>query len=212
MQDIKGLRGLISYDPDTGLLTWRSRKVENFKSKKEGSRWNARYAGKPALSSKSTSGHLAGTISKKHIKAHRAAWAIYFGEWPINEIDHINGNPSDNRITNLREATRTENAKNIAKKIGVSKSSFKGVSKEGNKWKAAINCDGKRTYIGLFNDEKTAAVAYDLFASTMHGDFARPNFTHDKPAIAAFVAEYVRRNHKAAAIDGVKVWQTEEAF
>jgi hypothetical protein len=193
------LREIISYDPETGTLTWKSR---SFSSQKETKRWNERYAGKPALNHSSASGHLSGSISKQCIKAHRAAWAIYTGSWPTDEIDHINGNPADNRISNLRIATRTENARNLRKRKG-GLSRFRGVSKEGKKWKAAINADGVRTYLGTFSSEETAAIAYDLFAPVMHGEFCRTNIIHDRDAMTAFVEDYVRRNFKTRDIDGV---------
>lgn len=211
METAEQIASLIAYEPNTGILTWRYRSLASFSgNERECRRWNARHAGKNAISCLSSTGHLTGTISKKHYKAHRVAWAIYYGEWPDADIDHQNGDPADNRISNLRLASKAQNAQNKGKKSNAL-SSFKGVSKIGGKWKSAINSDKQRTYIGIFDDELTAAVAYDLFTPVMHGDFARPNLVNDKAAMTAFIEDYVRRNCAKVAIDGVRVWQERVA-
>ena len=78
------------------------------------------------------------------------------------EIDHINGNPLDNRRENLRVCKHSENLKNM-KRYSNNTSGFKGVSwyKRDNKWKTEIMINGKSTYLGLFDDKRVAAQAYD---------------------------------------------------
>src|SRR6266700_4134664 len=93
---IARLRELLSYDPGTGILCWRISKGK-------------RKAGAVA-ECKSKDGYIA--IGHDRWAAHRIAWAIYYGEWPRQEIDHRDLNKSNNSIINLREANRAQNAAN----------------------------------------------------------------------------------------------------
>lgn len=205
--DVDQLRRAILYDPESGTMTWRAKSGAD----REARRWNARYAGRPALSTADDQGYLTGTFNRKHMKAHRVAWAIFYSRWPEAEIDHINGNTGDNRVSNLREATRTQNAQNTAKRKG-GLSRYRGVSRDGKKWRAIINANGMRLNLGSFDNEKKAAIAYDLAAPVMHGEFARPNFVHDRDAVTAFIEAYVAKHHRTAPIDGVKTYTEKEAF
>lgn len=92
-------------------------------------------------------------------------------------IDHINGNKFDNRICNLRLATIKENNANRSSKTG-SSSIYKGVSFDSSrgKWISSIQIDGKTKHIGRFDNEREAAVAYDLESFKVYGEFARLNF------------------------------------
>lgn len=207
--EVINLRKIVSYNADTGELTWSGRPEEA--GDREAKRWNARYAGRKSLACAAASGHLTGTIGKRHFKAHRVCWALHFGEWPDGEIDHVNGNPADNRIVNLRIATRAQNAKNIKKRRGAI-SRFRGVSRDGSRWRAMINSDGVRTHIGTFDDELYAAVAYDLFALIFHQEFARTNVSNDRDAITAFIEEYARKEHSVlGAAEGIRVWKEKVA-
>jgi hypothetical protein len=90
--------------------------------------------------------------------------------------DHINGNGLDNQRCNLRRATNLQNLANRISTCG--KSKYKGVSwdSENQKWRAQIKHNYKKTYLGLYNDEIDAAMAYDAKAIELFGEFARPNF------------------------------------
>jgi hypothetical protein len=90
--------------------------------------------------------------------AHRLAWFYSYGKWPVDQIDHINGDRTDNRLINLREATNAENAQN--KRIRAGKSGFCGVRKENSKWLAEIKVNYKPIRIGLFNTPEEAHQAY----------------------------------------------------
>lgn len=107
------------------------------------------------------------------IRAHR--WLI---DAPAGvTVDHINGDKLDNRRANLRLCTQAENTRNRVGLAG-SSSRFKGVAWHAarGKWVAGITHQGKRTYLGLYRDEVAAALAYDVAALQLFGEFARPNF------------------------------------
>lgn len=93
-------------------------------------------------------------------------------------VDHKNLNTMDNRIANLRLATKSQNAQNIPKRRKNTSSQFIGVSfnKRRKKWLAYINYEGKRIWLGAFDNEIDAAKAYDAAARKYHGEFARLNF------------------------------------
>lgn len=101
------LNQLLSYDPMTGILTWKTRPLEMFKDGKNPSMnhkgWNARFAGKPA-GSKNKEGYICLRIKPKSYKAHRLIWQMLYGIWP-DYIDHINRIEDDNRLINLRDVS-----------------------------------------------------------------------------------------------------------
>lgn len=99
------------------------------------------------------------------------------GATPELHVDHISGDTLDNRRSNLRLCTRSQNLANSETRINKS-SRFKGVSwhKRDKSWYAYINQEGSRINIGSFREEIAAAVAYDAKAIELFGAFARPNF------------------------------------
>ena len=111
---VETLRQLLDYDPDTGILTWRPRPVEMFHNhdKRICATWNTRYAGKEALGHVHPEGYKTGALQGTYFKAHRIIWKLVHGADPKWQIDHINGDRSDNRIANLRDVTGYENQQN----------------------------------------------------------------------------------------------------
>ncbi|MHC9085391.1 HNH endonuclease [Luteimonas sp. RIT-PG2_3] len=142
----------LAYCPDTGNL---------FRRPKPGSRhWS--IAG-----TKRKDGYAVLKITvggrKKNVLAHRAAWAVVNGVWPTHQIDHVDGDPGNNRISNLREATGSLNQQNRRKQKPPASSRFMGVSwsKSASKWQARIQPpDCKRISLGFFDTEESAAAAY----------------------------------------------------
>lgn len=111
--------------------------------------------------------------SRKMTRLHREIMQAPDGV----QVDHINGNPLDNRRVNLRFATPSENARNRGRASN-NTSGFKGVNwnKKHGKWLASIMVDGKRLFLGGFTVAEDAARAYDKAARKYHGEFARTNF------------------------------------
>jgi HNH endonuclease len=111
-------------------------------------------------------------IDRKLYKAHRLAWLYMTGSWPSAEIDHIDVNPSNNRFSNLRLATRAQNSMN--KKVQLNNTcGFKGVRKNGTRWEARIRIEGQLVSIGQFVTPEMAHGAYVVKAQEIFGEFAR---------------------------------------
>ena len=159
------LRARLDYDPETGIFVWRHR--ADFPKE-----WNTRYAGKPA-------GTVVGVyrrilIKKRRYVASRLAWLWFYGKWPNDFVDHANGNKQDDRISNLRAATKSQNSANTSAPTH-NKSGLKGVSWENRagKWKAQICYQNKRRWLGYFDTASEAHKAYCDEAVKLHGAFAR---------------------------------------
>lgn len=117
-----------------------------------------------------------GWLKGKRYLEHRLIWLYHYGKWPKECIDHINGIRDDNRIENLREATKQQNMLN--RKSWGKTSSHKGVcwDKKGKKWKAQYQYKGKVYHVGYYDTELEAAKAYDLTTASIHKDFQRKNY------------------------------------
>ena len=112
------------------------------------------------------------TIERKTTyRAHRLVWLWVYGEWPRLQIDHANLNRDDNRTTNLRLATQSQNLAN--QKGRRAKSGFKGVRQFGAKWQAVIHRGDRNYHLGMYSTPELAHAAYCEAAAAAHGQFAR---------------------------------------
>jgi hypothetical protein len=155
------LQRLFHYSPDTGIFT---RLVAISTTR----------AGDVAGYTHTISGYHRIKINNRKFLTHRLVWLYVYGFFPPNEIDHINGVRNDNRLTNLRLATRTENMRNISKN-SKNKTGFKGVSfnEKTKKYSVKITVDGKEVYIGKILTLKGAVNAYRNLALKHYGEFAK---------------------------------------
>lgn len=167
------VRALLNYDRSTGLFFWKSRPRSMFKDDKSFGMWNSRYAGKEA-GAELTGGYKRIRIEGSSYLAHRLAWLYTFGQFPRDCLDHIDGDPRNNKIANLRQCSRQQNNMNMKKPI-TNTSGYKGVSwiaKE-RKWCAQIGVAKRTIFLGYFDDPAIAHAAYCKAAVSFHGEFAR---------------------------------------
>ena len=156
------LRKRLRYEPETGRLFWLD-------CAEMPSRWRTQFVGKEALTTVSGNGYLWGSVNNVQLRAHRVIWALFHGEQPSDQIDHINGIRADNRIENLRVVSRQENMRNTAL-LRNNTSGVCGVSwnKARGKWLAHIKIDGRLKNLGLF-DSLDEAKAVRAEASARYG-------------------------------------------
>ena len=140
MLTIEKLRHGLSYDENTGQLTWLV------------GRRNGQIAG--TLTKK---GYIRLKIDKNYM-AHRVAWALHYGKWPDKSIDHIDGNRTNNRINNLREATFSQNSIN-SKIRNDNIHGSKGISKIPYGWTSHIWLNKEKYYLGFFKTKSEAMAA-----------------------------------------------------
>lgn len=151
--DIAALEQHLVYDPLTGVLVWRV--------SKRGHRRAGDVAG-----SLNAAGYWRVKVCQVAYLAHRVAWALFYGREPDGEIDHIDGNPLNNRIVNLRLATRAQNCANV-KGSGVRYEADRG------KWLARICVNRRQINLGRYDTEAEARAAYDVAKVKHRGAFAR---------------------------------------
>ena len=162
----KIVRELLHYDPDTGFLFWKERTVKWFKDSSRFSAaahmrmWNGRFAGKRAFTSKNGNGYYHGKIEGKLYDAHRVIWIYMKGIKSLPpEIDHDNGNRTDNRWENLKASNDISNARNRRKSMA-NTSGITGVYRtKTGKWIALMNIEGRQRSLGTFSSKRRAAIA-----------------------------------------------------
>jgi hypothetical protein len=159
------------YTPETGELRWRTRPLSDFPDQHQANATNARFAGKQA-GTPGAMGHLHVTVQGTRLLAHRIAWMIAYGEPPASGIDHVDGNPANNALSNLRLADQSKNNHNARKRK--SNRLFKGVSRWNNKFRARLTHNGRELHIGAYDTPEEAHAAYCRVAASLRGDFFNP--------------------------------------
>ena len=149
------LRELLSYDPETGVFRWiKARRAVTVGAIAGGEDGN---------------GYLRIKINETKHLSHRLAWLYIHGEWPAQQMDHINGVRHDNRLVNLRQATPGENQQNVsAHRNNPSKQLGVDWYKPRNKWRARIKINRKETYLGIFEKLEDAVAARAKAKAELH--------------------------------------------
>ena len=156
------LRELFRYDPSTGVFLNRKGRV---------------------MGSTHSGGYLVSWIDGKLYFNHRLAFLYMHGEFPTQGVDHINGNKTDNRIENLRVATKIENGQNRKWPSKANTSGYLGVSfhKQRKKWSARITADNAYKSLGLFDTKEAAHEAYIQAKKIFHPFYSPVTTTSGAP-------------------------------
>ncbi|EKS6407596.1 HNH endonuclease [Enterobacter hormaechei] len=161
------LKEVLRYDPSTGVFYWLNPTA---------------YCMHPGdvAGFVDYTGYAYIKVDKVKYSAHRLAWIYVYGHSPIEQIDHINNVRSDNRIVNLRLATRSQNMMNQPARKG-SISGVKGVSwdKKMQSWRARCQANGERINIGWFDSIEEAAESLRVYRQQYHGEFANHGDHYD---------------------------------
>jgi hypothetical protein len=154
------VRQALSYDPETGVFTW----LRTVKDRKTRGGHHYSHPAKP-----NEKGYIRISIEGKRYMAHRLAWLYVHGEWPKDDIDHINGNRSDNRIANLRDIPHKQNSQNRRRANVTSKTGLLGINPGwgGKKWVATIKVDGRTVSLGTYETPEAAHQAF-ITAKRIH--------------------------------------------
>lgn len=142
------LREILNYDPDTGIFTWKKKICKRI------------IVGNTAGCLRN--GYISINIFGKRYPAHRLALMYVYGHCDSQDVDHINGIKNDNKISNLRFATRSENKQNRLSVQPNNKSGYTGVDwhKASNGWRSTITIMGKQKHLGTFKNKEDAYAAY----------------------------------------------------
>lgn len=152
MPDLEGL----SYNPETGIFTWEEHRFINLIGQRAGR--------------KNINGYRQIAFKSKRYYEHRLAFIFMVGRWPVEDTDHMNHIRDDNRWSNLREASRTQNNYNLS--LTHNKLGLKGVYQDQNgKYVAQIRINGPQIILGRFNTPEEAKEAYDLKSKELHKNF-----------------------------------------
>ena len=140
------LRAALHYDPDTGVFTRRS-------------------TGR-VLGAKRGTWYVSIRVGGQSRSGHRLAWLYVYGAWPLNHIDHIDGDRLNNRIANLRDVPRAVNMQNMR---GAAKNNFGATyNKRAKKWFSQIRVNGKNKPLGYFDTAEAASAAYIAAKRAFH--------------------------------------------
>ena len=156
------LKELIYYNPNTGIFAWALSRRRVKKGDIAGSH--------------QSQGYLQIMVGGERHLAHRLAWFYMTGNWPEDQIDHINQIKADNRWCNLRECDQSQNQANTGNRSD-NTSGYKGVtwSKKEKKWYSQIHVKGKHLHLGVFKSKHQAAITYNKKADELFGEFAHLN-------------------------------------
>jgi hypothetical protein len=146
--NVKRLREVLNYDSETGVFRWKERLARKLQ------------IGDVAGHVSAPRGTVQIRINGVNYLAHRLAWMYMHGQSPKATIDHLNGNPSDNRIANLRDVSHQMNMENIRHASAHSRSGVLGAHEKNGRWRSRIHVDGKSHWLGYFDSADRAHKAY----------------------------------------------------
>lgn len=155
------LRELIGYNSETGTLISLS--------------CRGNIAAGDRIGTINTRGYRQACIDGRMYYEHRLVWLYVFGEWPADQIDHINGDRADNRVKNLREVSQAQNNANSVSRRNTDQLRGAYYIGEKQRWMAQIVSDSRTQYLGYYDTAEEAHEAYQTAANHIHGKYAYHN-------------------------------------
>lgn len=149
------LKNLLSYDPDTGIFAWAVARGTKIKP--------GFIAGCP-----NTDGYIKIVYMRRTYSAHRLAFLYMTGSYPEAEVDHVDGNPQNNKWANLRACSRQENMQNKLPNKGRKIGSLVGANRNLERWISRISSNGTQIHIGVYETEFEAHQAYLVKKAELH--------------------------------------------
>jgi HNH endonuclease/AP2 domain len=152
------IRQFIAYDPMTGILSWKEKPNRNIVV--------GRAIGRP-----NQWGHMTFGFRGRTLMVHRVAWFLTYGKWPEHQIDHINRDPADNSLANLRDVPQSVNMQNTHLWRKNTNSGFPGVRYRSDRtrcWRSEIKVNGKTKSLGNFSTPEEAHAAYLSAKRSLH--------------------------------------------
>lgn len=186
------LKQRLEYFPSTGAFIWRQNKKVSLVGADAGSA--------------ATNGYIQIYVGARKYMAHRLAWFYSFGKWPSDMVDHANGHRSDNRLSNLREATRSQNGYNRRRNTATS-SGLKGAYRVTNSSLFQSSCvvGGVQYYLGCFSTAEEAAKAYDEFALIHHKQFFNASLNEGVSIVARPKSIILSKDEKKVIVAELKL-------
>ncbi len=161
------LKSLLNYNHETGLFRWLKRRRGARKNLIAGCLWT----------NKGGKSYIRIVINQKHYLAHRLAWLYITGSFPVDEIDHADGNGTNNKFSNISDVYHSQNSKNVKLRAD-NKSGITGIhwDKALNKWLAQIRIENKVIYLGIY--KTIFAAAYARHAAELEHEFHKNHGTN----------------------------------
>jgi hypothetical protein len=157
------LKQLVHYNPETGAFY----RYEN------AGRGRGKSGGLVGVNASTSDGYTEVRLSGRKYRGHRLAWLYMKGGWPSQQIDHIDGNRSNNAFKNLRLVTNAQNTQNVVRARSRSKSGLLGVTKARDKWAAKIMANGRLMHLGTYETKEEAHAAYLAKKKAVHIEVTR---------------------------------------
>ncbi|PZQ77959.1 MAG: HNH endonuclease [Variovorax paradoxus] len=152
---VERLRELLHYDPETGVFTWTLQP-------------RRRALPRGNVAGTVQRGRVQIIIDQKSYRAHRLAWLYMKGEWPSNEIDHIDGNGLNNKFGNLRDVSTKVNQQNKRRPKAGTHLGVQGVNKVYRRFRAKLHVEGRSLHLGYFSTPEEAHAAYVCAKRQLH--------------------------------------------
>lgn len=164
-QFINLLNKVIDFRGD-GVMIWKYRSLDMCASLRSQSVWNVKFAGKPLVPQKAKIGYMTICIFNQKIYLHKVIWVMANKRYPVERIDHIDGNRLNNSLDNLREVSHADNCRNVGTQADTISKSMGVRQHKTGRWSAYINPNKKQIHLGMYDEKEQAIKAFQEAAKS----------------------------------------------